>query len=198
MNRPMNISMKKLLALLAATTMLTGAALAESVTEKTGVNSALGVAPTTQDFVTEAATSDMIEIEAGKIAQMRGTDAEKKFGAQMVADHTRTSADIKAMIAGGKLKAELPSVIPSAGQSKLDDLRNSKNEDFSSVYDPMQVSAHEDAVSLFERYGKSGDNAELKAWANKTLPALKHHLDMANKLDTERMRPTVGQSNDRR
>lgn len=190
--------MKKLLTILAATTMLTGAAFAESVTEKTGINSALGVAPSTQDFVTEAATSDMLEIQAGKIAQQRGNAAEKSFGAQMVADHTKTSADIKGMIASGKLKVQLPKALPSSAQGKLDNLNDAKNEDFSSIYDPMQVSAHEDAVSLFERYGKSGDNAELKAWANKMLPTLKHHLDMANQLDNERMRPTVGQSNDRR
>jgi len=42
--------------------------------------------------------------------------------------------------------------------------------DFSAVYVPMQVSAHEDAVSLFERYGKSGDNAELKAWPTRPCP----------------------------
>jgi putative membrane protein len=191
-------AMKKLLTLLAATTMLSGAAFAQSVTEKTGVNSTLGISPTTQDFVTEAATSDMIEIQAGKIAQERGTAAEKAFGAQMVTDHTKTSADIKALIASGKLKANLPKELPSSAQGKLDDLKTAKNVDFSGVYVPMQVSAHEDAVSLFERYGKSGDNPALKDWANKTLPALKHHLDMANKLDTDRMRPTVGQSNDRR
>ncbi|MBI3699024.1 MAG: DUF4142 domain-containing protein [Afipia sp.] len=190
--------MKKLLVIFAATTMLTGAALAESVTEKTGVNSALGVSPSTQDFVTEVATSDMTEIAAGKIAQERGNVAEKKFGAQMVADHTRTSEEVKAMVAGGKVKAELPKALPSSAQGKLDDLKNAKPADFSAAYDPMQVSAHEDAVSLFERYGKSGDNAELKAWASKTLPALKYHLDMANQLDKDRMRPTVGQSNDRR
>jgi putative membrane protein len=192
------MTMKKFLTVLAATTMLTSVALAESVTEKTGVNSALGVAPSTQDFVTEAATSDMLEIQAGKIAQQKGNAAEKAFGAQMVADHTQTSEHIKGLVTSGKLKAELPKELPSSAQSKLDKLNDAKNEDFSGVYDPMQVSAHEDAVSLFERYGKSGENAELKAWANKTLPALKHHLDMANKLDTERMRPTVGQSNDRR
>lgn len=190
--------MKKLLTILAATTMLSGAAFAQSVGEKTGVNSTLGISPTTQDFVTEAATSDMIEIQAGKIAQERGTAAEKAFGAQMVTDHTKTSADIKALIASGKLKASLPKALPSSAQAKLDKLNDAKNVDFSSVYDPMQVSAHEDAVSLFERYGKSGDNPALKDWANKTLPALRHHLDMANKLDTDRMRPTVGQSNDRR
>ncbi|MCX7308225.1 MAG: DUF4142 domain-containing protein [Afipia sp.] len=190
--------MKKFLTVLAATTMLTSVALAESVTEKTGVNSALGVAPSTQDFVTEAANSDMLEIQAGKIAQQKGNAAEKAFGAQMVADHTQTSEHIKGLVTSGKLKAELPKALPSSAQSKLDKLNDAKAEDFSGVYDPMQVSAHEDAVSLFERYGKSGENAELKAWANKTLPALKHHLDMANKLDNERMRPTVGQSNDRR
>jgi putative membrane protein len=35
------------------------AAAAETAAEKTGVNSALGIAPKTQDFVTEAAVSDM-------------------------------------------------------------------------------------------------------------------------------------------
>jgi putative membrane protein len=34
----------------------------------------------------------------------------------------------------------------------------------------MQVSAHKDAVSLFERYAKGGDNADLKDWAG--APAL--------------------------
>jgi len=46
----------------------------------------------------------------------------------------------------------------------------------------MQEDAHEDAVSLFERYSKGGDNADLKNWAGKTLPALKHHLEMAKAL----------------
>jgi hypothetical protein len=36
---------------------------------------------------------------------------------------------------------------------------------------------------LFERYGKGGDNPELKDWANKTLPTLRDHLKMAQDLD---------------
>ncbi|MCC8958751.1 DUF4142 domain-containing protein [Bradyrhizobium sp. Pear77] len=47
----------------------------------------------------------------------------------------------------------------------------------------MEVSAHKDAVDLFERYAKGGDNADLKNWAGKTLPVLKHHLEMAQNLD---------------
>lgn len=36
---------------------------AQSIGEKSGVNSALGVSPSTQDFVTQAAMGDMREIE---------------------------------------------------------------------------------------------------------------------------------------
>jgi putative membrane protein len=50
----------------------------------------------------------------------------------------------------------------------------------------MQVSAHKDAVSLFERYAKGGDNAKLKDWAGKTLPALRHHLQMAEDMNKNR------------
>ena len=46
----------------------------------------------------------------------------------------------------------------------------------------MQVSAHNDAASLFERYAKGGDNPDLTDWAGKTLPALTHHLEMAQDL----------------
>jgi putative membrane protein len=46
----------------------------------------------------------------------------------------------------------------------------------------MQVSAHKDAVSLFERYAKGGEDPKLKDWAGKTLPALQHHLEMAQNL----------------
>jgi putative membrane protein len=55
----------------------------------------------------------------------------------------------------------------------------------------MQVSAHKDAVSLFERYSKSGDNPKLKDWAGKTLPTLQHHLDMAQDLNKNN-RSTMG------
>ena len=45
-------------------------------------------------------------------------------------------------------------------------------KDFSKQYEEMQVSAHKDAVSLFERYGKGGDNADSKAFSIETFPKL--------------------------
>src|ERR1044072_2242204 len=69
--------------------MLATPVLAQSAAEKTGVNSVMGVAPKTEDFITEAATSDMFEIESSKLAVERSSDAATKtFAQQMITDHT--------------------------------------------------------------------------------------------------------------
>jgi putative membrane protein len=162
--------------------LIAGPALAQSVGEKTGVNSTLGIAPTTADFVKEVAISDMFEIQSNKLAEDKGNPSEKTFASQMVADHTKTSTELKRMVGSGKVKADLPNALDSSHQSKLDKLKGESDKDFSSDFDSMQVSAHKDAVSLFERYAKGGENPELKDWAGKTLPALQHHLEMAQGL----------------
>ena len=57
--------------------LLTPLAFAQSVGEKTGVNSTLGISPTTQDFVTEAANSDILELAAAKLAEGKGTPTKR-------------------------------------------------------------------------------------------------------------------------
>src|SRR5262249_13550683 len=148
-------------------------------------NSALGITPKTEDFIKEAATSDMLEIDAAKIAQEKGNPDEKKFAEQMISDHTKTSTDLKGLVPSD-LTSAVPTSLDDSSQKKLDKLKDAKPEEFASQYDPMQVSAHEDAVSLFERYAKGGDNAKLKDWAGKTLPDLQHHLQMAEQLNNHR------------
>ena len=165
-----------------ALVLLATPALAQSIGEKTGVNSTLGITPTTVDFVMEAATSDMFEIQSSLLAQERGNAAEKSFAATMIKDHQKTSDDLKSMIPSGNVTVELPSRPDSSHQSEIDKLKSLKGADFSSRYDSDQQSGHKEAVSLFERYAKGGDNPKLKDWADKTLPTLRHHLDMANDL----------------
>jgi putative membrane protein len=177
--------MKTTILALGLAAALTSAAFAQSVGEKTGVNSALGITPKTEDFIKEAATSDMLEIESSKVAQQKGDADEKKFAEQMITDHTKTSNELKDLVPAS-LKSAIPTALDDSSQKKLDKLRNAKPEDFPGQYDPMQVSAHKDAVSLFERYAKGGDDAKLKDWAGKTLPALQHHLEMAQKMNDSR------------
>ncbi|MBB3650379.1 putative membrane protein [Rhizobium leguminosarum] len=143
----------------------------------------MGVPPKTEDFVKEAAASDMFEIASSKLAAERGDDATRAFAKQMLADHQKTSDELKALVSGGKVKATLPAAMSSAQQSMLDKLNGLKGDDFNEQYHSDQEEAHEDAVDLFKRYGDEGDNPELKAWAASTRPALEHHLEMAKELN---------------
>jgi putative membrane protein len=177
--------MNRILMAVAVGTLLSTSALAQSVGEKTGINSTLGIAPKTEDFIKEAAMSDMLEIEAAKIAQQKGNPDEKKFAETMIADHMKTTSELKALIPAD-MKGAVPASLDDASQKKLDKLRDAKPDNFASEYDPMQVSAHKDAVSLFDRYASGGEDPKLKDWAGKTLPALKHHLEMAQALDKNR------------
>ena len=103
--------------------LLAAPALAQSAGEKTGVNSALGISPPTADFVKEVAISDMFEIDSSKLAQDKGNAPEKSFAAQMVADHTKTSTELKGLVSSGKVKADVPTALDSSHQSKLDKLK---------------------------------------------------------------------------
>jgi predicted outer membrane protein len=120
--------------------------LASLVPEKSGVNSTLGINPSTQDFVTEAANSNMLEIESSKLVAAKG-DARHKAFKQMIKDHTATSAELKTLVGSGKVQVNLPAAINKAHAAKLNSLSGA---DFIKAYEDMQVSAHKDAVSLFE------------------------------------------------
>jgi putative membrane protein len=163
--------------------LLASSAIAQTAAEKSGVNSVLGVAPKTEDFVAEAATSDMFEIESSKLAIERADPATKTFAQQMVADHTKTSDELKALVSSGKVKAAVPAAMTSSQQSMLDKLKGLQGEDFTKQYHSDQEDVHEDAVDLFKRYSEEGENADLKAWAATTRPALEHHLMMAKDLN---------------
>jgi putative membrane protein len=124
-------------------------------------------AQSAQEFVNKVAISDMFEIQSSRLALTKQPDKDTKpFAEKMVRDHQKTSNELKSLVDSGK----------------VDELKAKGGKDFDSSYDEIQVKAHEDAVALFDAYAKGGDDPELKKWAGKTLPHLKEHLSMAQKL----------------
>ena len=163
--------------------LISSAALAQSTAETTGANSALNIPPKTEDFVKEVSMSDIFEIESSKIALQKGNAATKAFAQQMIDAHEKTTAELKGLIDGGKVTAPVATGMSDAQKKSFDELKDLSGKEFDDVYQDEQEDAHEDAVDVFKRYASEGDNADLKAWAAKTLPALEHHLTMAEDLD---------------
>ena len=67
--------------------------MAQSVAEKSGVKSIIGISPSTQDFVTEAAQSDMSRSNGPNMALGSADAPTKSFAQTMITDHTKTSTD---------------------------------------------------------------------------------------------------------
>jgi putative membrane protein len=139
------------------------------------------VSPATKKFVTAAAMTDILEIQAGQLAQQKAPDAAYKDFAQMtIADHTKTTDQLKGM--APKLGIELPQQLDKTHQAAIDKLNAQSGAAFERTYKTDQVNGHREAVAMFERYAKSGDNPDLKKWASDTLPALRKHLQHAEAL----------------
>lgn len=139
---------------------------------------------TTQGFVTAAATSDMYEVAASKIALQRSSSpAVKEFAQKMVDAHTETTTKLKGILAANSIKVTPPASVDNRRQGMLDNLRGASNADFDNRYITQQIAAHKEAGILMRGYAKDGDNAQIKAFASETSHHVAEHLAMAEKLD---------------
>jgi putative membrane protein len=138
---------------------------------------------TTKGFVTAAATSDMYEVTAGKIALERAQSSDvKAFAQQMIDAHTKTTETLKGILATNKIAVTPPAHVDSRRQGMLDNLRGASAADFDHRYVVQQVAAHKEADILMRGYAKSGDNAKVRAFAADTDTHVKMHLAMAQDL----------------
>lgn len=135
-----------------------------------------------EEFMKKAAQSGQLEIEASKLAATKASNAAvKSFAAQMVNDHTAADAELKRL--ASQKGVELPGSPPNDDQKKLEALGALSGATFDRQYaEEIGVKAHNEAVTLFRNASKSARDADIKAFAAKTLPALEHHLEMARKM----------------
>jgi putative membrane protein len=135
------------------------------------------------DFVQKAAMSDMYEVQAGKLATEKGqSDAVKQFAQQMVDAHTKTTEELTGIVKAKNIKVDLATKLDAKHQKLIDDLNSAPAKDFDKTYANQQVDAHQEAVNLFKKYASQGDDADVKQFAQKTLPTIEHHLEGAKKL----------------
>jgi putative membrane protein len=131
-------------------------------------------------FVTQAATSDLYEIQAAKIAEQKATSpAVKKFAARMARDHTASTGKLKAILAGGTVSATTPTKLDERRKGLINNLNSAAPADFDKTYVDQQIAAHQEAVILLQGYAQKGDNAVLRAFATGVLPTVRAHLAIA-------------------
>ena len=131
-----------------------------------------------QAFVMEAAHGGHAEVELGKLATAQAKHEDvKAFGQQMVTDHGNANQELASLASskGWKVPAD-PGPKHKADAQRLGRLNG---EQFDRAYMQHMLKDHEKTVSLFEQGSKQLEDAELRGWAEKTLPTLRQHLEKA-------------------
>lgn len=133
-----------------------------------------------EDFVEEASAKGYAEIETGKLALEKSQTQEvRDFAQTMITDHGLANKEL-AVIAQKK-NLDIADDTELLNKAKAFILKQRDGQSFDEAYANNQVMAHEQTIELFQKATRMND-AELKAFAQKTLPKLQHHLDMANQL----------------
>jgi putative membrane protein len=119
----------------------------------------------------------LAEVNLASIALKRASSPDvRRFAQQMLNDHTKANRELLAL--ADKKKLALAQRMDKPHQELADKLIRMEGADFDREYMKGQLADHEEAVALFENESENGNDGDLKDWAGKTLPTLKHHLEM--------------------
>jgi len=120
-------------------------------------------------FIKKAADGGMTEVELGKVAEKNAQrDDVKKFGEQMVSDHSKANDELKSI--ASKKGVELPSKEHTAKWTS------------DKAYVDMMVKDHEKDLAEFQEEANSGSDPDVKKFADDTAKVVQEHLDLAKEI----------------
>lgn len=139
------------------------------------------VNPVDQTFATQAGESDQFEIQSSQIALQKSHNRRvREFAQRMIDAHTKTTQELTG-IASAKGLPPQPALQPEQ-QKMLATLQTLTGRAFDRGYLNDQVMGHTAAVTLYQNEIANGQDPQLKAFAQQTLPIIQDHLSAAKRL----------------
>jgi putative membrane protein len=146
------------------------------------------------DFLMDAAMGGLMEVELGRIAAQKGmSESVKQFGQRMVDDHSKANTELMTLASSKGMT--LPTALDEKHQKEVTKLSAMSGAEFDRAYAKMMLSDHNKDVKEFEKQSTKGADADLKAFASKTLPTLQEHLQMAKNLEPNQRGNSKSNSN---
>jgi putative membrane protein len=141
--------------------------------------------PADRNFAMKAAQGGLAEVQDGQLAAQRGTSSQvKQFGQRMVTDHGQANQELQQIADQENLI--LPTKPGAAQQSESRRLSGMSGTGFDNAYMRDALQGHQQDVAAFRREAQSGQDPALKEFAQKYLPIVQRHLQLAQSLGTQR------------
>jgi len=135
---------------------------------------------TDEEFMMSAAHSDQNEIQQSKMALAKGvTGMVKDHANMMIADHTKSTADLMKIAA--KKGVKLPTDMDAEHKALAPEMEKLSGKEFEAKYMAQMVTDHQKTANTMMAHDKMTQDADLKAFIAKTLPVVQKHLDNSKK-----------------
>jgi len=129
-------------------------------------------------FLQEAAVAGRAQVDLGELAAKRAQDPRvQQFARQVATDRKTASKEL--MQLAKRLDVPLSTAMAPRQKALHDRLSKARGEDFDRQYMSAMVDDHRAEVATFEREAREGRDPEVKAFAERTLPTLRQHLELA-------------------
>ena len=134
--------------------------------------------------------ANQVDIDAGKVAAERGGSSDvKKFGKDMVRDHSGVNKSAVELVTKLKVTPEdnpTAMSLKKGGTENVATLKTLKGRAFDKAYIDHEVAYHEQVIEAVDKVLIPGaKNEELKALLVKVRPAFVSHLEHAKMLQTK-------------
>lgn len=140
-------------------------------------DAAMAVSTADQDFMLAAGQINLTEIKLGEYAVQNGKrDDVKAFGQRMVKDHTDLNDNLKALAA--QKGVTLPDSLDATHQKMVDGLTALTGSDFDKAYSADMFTGHQKAIKAFKTESAKTKDAEVKSFADNSIPVLEEHLKL--------------------
>lgn len=127
-------------------------------------------------FIVDIAAVNYAEIRMAQLASQKSGNGEiKALADQLEREHTALLNDVKAYAA--KNAISIPTEESQEARDDIKDLEDEKPADFDKKWCNEQMDYHKIAIDKFEKASNDLADADLKNWANTTLPKLRQHHD---------------------
>lgn len=155
-------------------------AFAQSQPNMVGTTNAYPLAQSGRAFAQAVYMNDKFEILAGRMAVEKGSPAVRDFGRDMIAAHTESSEDLKAILGSNVVGGQVtpPPVLDPRHMRMYRALETSWGGSFDRIYLAQQRDAHEEALDVMRGYVENGRVDDLQDFAHHMVPVVQDHLAM--------------------
>jgi putative membrane protein len=132
-------------------------------------------------FMMKAAMASTNEVALSQLAADHAASADvKAFAQMMISDHGQANSELQAL--ASQKNVDISKAVQKGQTDDVDSLAKNSGQDFDKAYAKKMVSAHDDAVSLFQKESTDGKDPDVVAFAAKYLPTLTMHDQHAKSL----------------